>query len=157
MTIFIVALAAVLVGVDQWLKIWALEHLAGQASVPLVPHLLQLTYVENRGAAFGVFQGKVEILSILTGAVLVAILIALLLGKFRHNLLLISVGLILAGGFGNLIDRLFRGFVVDYLDISPLFSFPVFNFADCCVVIGTFLMLIYLLFLEGKVKEPTNE
>ena len=60
------------------------------------------------------------------------------------------VALIIAGGIGNLIDRILRGFVVDYLDISPLFNFPVFNLADCCVVIGTFLLMLYLFCLEGR-------
>ena len=54
-------------------------------------------------------------------------------------------GLIVAGGLGNLIDRIFRAFVVDYLDVSPLFHFPVFNFADCCVVVGTILLAVWLL------------
>lgn len=147
--IFVLIAMVALVAIDQWLKIWMLQHLATSgASIPLIPGLLQLTYVENRGAAFGIFQGKVAILSVLTGAVLVAILIALILGKFKSPLIHWSLCLILAGGFGNLFDRIFRGFVVDYLDISPLFQFPVFNFADCCVVIGTVLLLIYLFFFD---------
>ncbi len=146
----VVASAAILTAIDQMLKIWILENLAGQPSRLLIPGLLQLTYVENRGAAFGIFQGKTGLLSVLTGIVLLAVLIAVLMGKFKNRFLLCCISLILAGGVGNLIDRVSRGFVVDYLDISPLFSFPVFNFADCCVVVGTILLLIYLLFFEGR-------
>ena len=81
----------------------------------------------------------------------------LLMGKFKSRLNLWSIGLIIAGGTGNLIDRIFRNFVVDYLDISPWFHFPVFNFADCCVVVGTILLMIYLLFFEDKEKKNTSQ
>ena len=151
MTVSLILLsAAALVIVDQLLKIWVLGTLVGAPSVTLIPGLLQLTYVENRGAAFGIFQGKTQLLSIVTGIVLAGIIVALVMGKFKHKLVLWSMGLIISGGVGNLIDRVFRTFVVDYLDISPLFNFPVFNFADCCVVIGTGLLLVYLLFFEEK-------
>ena len=146
----VLAVSAFLVAVDQLLKVWALQTLAGGPSILVIPGLLQFTYVENRGAAFGIFQGKTQLLSIVTGIVLAGIIVALVMGKFKHKLVLWSMGLIIAGGVGNLIDRVFRTFVVDYLDISPLFNFPVFNFADCCVVIGTGLLLVYLLFFEEK-------
>ena len=160
MSIVVLMASAVLVVIDQLIKSWALNTLAGASSVVVIPGLLQLTYVENRGAAFGIFQGKVGLLSIITMAVLIVAIFLLLTGKLKHRLLIWSVGLIIAGGAGNLIDRLTRTFVVDYLDISPLFQFPVFNFADCCVVVGTCLLAIYLLFFDGKgIKkaEPPHE
>jgi signal peptidase II len=61
--------------------------------------------------------------------------------------------LVVAGGLGNLIDRVRQGFVVDYLDFSALFGFPVFNLADCCVVVGTILLLIYVFRLEYREKK----
>lgn len=160
----IVALSACagLVIVDQLLKIWVLSSLAGLgSSVMLIPGLLQLTYVENRGAAFGIMQGRVGILSLLTLAVII-FCIVLLIRKVHNRMAATSLALIVAGGLGNLIDRVFRGFVVDFLDVSPLFSFPVFNFADCCVVIGTILLLIYLFFFDETAKkkdkaEPPTE
>jgi signal peptidase II len=157
MALLILMMSGVLVVIDQLLKIWMLGHLAGSPSIMIIPGLLQLTYVENRGAAFGIFQGKVGILSVLTLAVIITAIILLLMGKFKPKMVLWSVGLIIAGGTGNLIDRMFRTFVVDYLDISPWFNFPVFNFADCCVVIGTSLLLIYLLFFEGKESKKLPE
>lgn len=141
--------AAGLIAVDQILKAWMLELLSG-GPIMLIPGLLQLTYVENRGAAFGIFQGRVQILSIITAVVLIAAVVLLLMGKFKHPVELWSIGLIIAGGAGNLIDRIARGFVIDYLDISPLFSFPVFNLADCCVVVGTCVLAFYLIMIDGK-------
>lgn len=153
MKIIVLAVSTLLVGIDQLIKFWILEHLAGNPSVTLLPGLLQLTYVENRGAAFGIFQGRVGMLSVVTIAVIIGLLIALMMDIFKNRLCIWSMGLIIAGGVGNLIDRMWRGFVVDYLDISPLFRFPVFNFADCCVVIGTVLLLIYILFFEDGKKQ----
>lgn len=149
--VFVLGTAALLIAADQLLKIWVLDTLAGGPSRMLIPGFLQLTYVENRGAAFGIFQGRVGLLSIFTVIVIAAIAYLLIRGKFNGNKLIMwCSGLLIAGGIGNLIDRLFRGFVVDYLDISPLFYFPVFNLADCCVVVGTFLIMIYFLFFENK-------
>ena len=139
-----------LVAADQLFKLLVLRFLAGGPSVMVIPGLLQLTYVENRGAAFGIFQGRVGLLSLVTLAVLIALAVFLVRGSVRHPAGRWSFCLILAGGFGNLIDRVFRGFVVDYLDVSPLFSFPVFNFADCCVVCGSILLVLYFLWWEGK-------
>lgn len=153
----VLAVSVLLIVVDQMLKIWVLNSLAGGPSVMLIPGLLQLTYVENRGAAFGIMQGRIGLLSIVTLAVLIGLLVALIKGMFHGKVMIWSIGLIFAGGVGNLIDRVTRAFVVDYLDISPLFNFPVFNFADCCVVIGTFMLVIYILFFEGKDKENRGQ
>lgn len=155
--VVVLMMSGFLVIIDQIIKYWVLENLVGSSSIVVIPGLLQLTYVENRGAAFGIFQGKVGILSILTLAVIVIAIVMLLMGKFKSGLNLWSIGLIIAGGTGNLIDRIFRNFVVDYLDISPWFHFPVFNFADCCVVVGTILLMIYLLFFEDKEKKNTSQ
>ena len=70
--------------------------------------------------------------------------------------MVISIVLIIAGGAGNLFDRIFRGFVVDYFEVK-LFNFAVFNFADCCVVIGAIMLLFYTIFLDKTKKEVINE
>jgi signal peptidase II len=145
--------AAVLVVVDQLIKQWGLNVLREKISVEVIPGLFNLTYVENRGAAFGVFQGQTLMLSVVTEALLLAIAAAVALDKCKPDYLLWSISLGLAGGVGNLVDRVSRGFVVDYLDFSALFGFPVFNFADCLVVIATALVLFYFLALEPKTKQ----
>ena len=140
----------VLILVDQIIKIWAFQSLSQIGSVLVIPHLLRFTYVENFGAAFGILQQKRWLLIGITVAVLAFLVWTLLSKKVTEKPMIWSFALIVAGGAGNLIDRVQRGFVVDYLDVSPLFSFPVFNFADCCVVIGTALMIFYILVLEPK-------
>jgi len=151
--IIALVVAALLVGVDQLIKKWALAVLEARGSIEIIPNLFNLTYIENRGAAFGIFQGKTEFLSILVALVLIAALIFLFSDKLQSNFLIWAVALVIAGGAGNLIDRVALGFVVDYLDFSALFGFPVFNFADCCVVVGTALILIYVLFIDRYTGE----
>lgn len=153
--LFFLLLAGFLVVVDQVAKLKVLELLLPIGRHEVISGFFSLTYVENRGAAFGILQGRTQLLAIVTGIVLVALMVFLLVGKMG-NLALWAVTLILAGGTGNLIDRIYRGYVVDYLDFSALFGFPVFNFADCCVVVGTFLLLLSILLhdrTQAKAKQ----
>ncbi len=156
MAIFALILSVILLALDQLIKWWAVNSLASVGSITVIPHLLNFTYVENYGAAFGILQDKRLLLVLLTGSILGAAVYLLLSGKIKGKMLSMSVSLILAGGTGNLLDRIFRGFVVDYLDINPLFSYPVFNFADCCVVIGTGILVVYLLFFEDRDKKKAQ-
>ncbi|WRS28119.1 signal peptidase II [Oscillospiraceae bacterium MB08-C2-2] len=147
-------ITAALIGIDQLLKKWAVEALASKITIPVIPRVFSLTYVENRGAAFGFLQGRAGILAVFTGAILAVMAFLLFAGRLKGRRLISGAVLILAGGVGNLIDRASQGFVVDYLDVSPLISFPVFNFADCCVVIGTGLLAWYLISSEISSHNP---
>ena len=149
------AVAAVFVGLDQWIKAWAVGGLTQQITV--IPGLFYLTYVENTGAAFGIFQGHTFALGIFSLVISAAILVFLLSGKVNEFSLIWGLSLILSGGVGNLIDRLARGFVIDYLDFSALFNFPVFNLADCLVVVGTAIVIFHILFLDGKKKPDESD
>ncbi len=139
--------AALLVAADQLIKYLVLESLTKVATLPLIEGVLHLTYVENRGAAFGIFQGQRWILIGVTGVVLLAAIVFLLSGKLTERLMIWGVALIISGGIGNLIDRIARGFVVDYVDFR-LINFYVFNLADACVCIGVGLVILYILIIE---------
>ena len=145
--------AAALVGLDQLVKAWAYAGLDERITV--IPGLFYLTYLENTGAAFGLFQGRAFVLGLVSIVILAFVLYLLLSGKAKGRVLIWGLCLVLAGGVGNLIDRLARGFVIDYLDFSALFGFPIFNLADCFVVVGTVLMMVHILFFEGK-KKPVD-
>lgn len=152
------ASAGILALIDQLIKNRVVDLMTlGGESITVIPGLLQLTYIHNTGGAYGLFAGNMKILAALTAVVIVAAVFLMLSGKVEHPLALWSLGLIIGGGVGNLIDRIFRVAVVDYLDVSPLFSFPVFNFADCCVVVGTILLIIYVVFIDGKRKPEQAE
>ena len=144
------ACSALLVGLDQLFKYLAIVYLSNDIlTYPIIQDVFHLTYVENRGAAFSILEGKQFFLVGLTSAILIAICVIVLMGKVKSKFLLVAASLIIGGGFGNLVDRIFRGFVVDYLDFR-IINFAVFNLADCCVVIGTGLIMIYILFIDGK-------
>lgn len=132
---------------DHLCKYWAILNLMGQKSRVLIPALLDLTYVENTGAAFGILSGHPILLAVLSVIILVGITVYTLKKERRHPVFMIAVAMIVSGAVGNLIDRVFRGYVVDFLEFS-FFTFPVFNLADCLVVVGVCLLAIQVLFLE---------
>lgn len=153
----IYAAIAALVGVDQWIKLWAIEHLQGQPSRSFLPigdfDWMHLTYTENTGAAFSMLSGS-RVFLIAFPLVMILICAVLMHRLHReHRWVLFALPLTMAGGIGNLIDRIFRGgAVVDYLDLQ-LFDFAIFNFADCCVTVGVAAVIFCVLFLEKE--EPT--
>lgn len=153
--IFYLLLSAVLVGLDYLVKQWAAGTLKPVTSMDIIPNVLSLYYHENYGAAFGILQQKRFFLVTVTAVVIVVLVGAILLKKVRGPLLLTSLSLIIAGGVGNLIDRVTLGYVIDYIYFEPI-NFPIFNLADCCVVMGTGLLAFYILFIEGKTK-PTPD
>ncbi len=140
-------LGILLVVADQLTKYWAKNALANGATVDFIPHVMDFVYVENRGAAFGILQDTRWLLIGLTVVVLGLLLFYAFQTKKRHPVFLLSVALIVAGGIGNLIDRLFFGYVTDFLHLLFM-EFPCFNLADVCVCVGGALIVIYLLFLD---------
>ncbi len=151
-----------LAAIDQLIKYWAIHVLQPLGTMPFLHigslEILDLTYLENDGAVFSSFSGMRWFLIVVTVALMVFCVYWLIRHGDRSRLLTSSLILIVGGGIGNLIDRLFRGgLVVDYLEVK-LFRFAVFNFADCCVVIGVILFAIYFLFIEPKLdKEKKAE
>ncbi len=136
---------AVLVAIDQFIKLLVIEHLEPIGSLPLIDGFIQLKYAENTGAAFGSFSGKTSFLSIFTFVIIIAGIIYLLGKKRKVDVEYVCITLIISGGLGNLIDRVFRGFVVDY--IEPLFiDFAIFNFADILVTCSCIFLVIWLLY-----------
>lgn len=143
---------AALVAIDQIIKLLVIEHLEPIGSLTLIDGFIQLNYAENTGAAFGSFSGKTTFLSIFTLAIIVLGFCYLFAKKRRVDVEYVCISLIIAGGLGNLIDRIFRGFVVDY--IEPLFvDFAIFNFADIlvtCSCIALVIWLMYEIYRENK-------
>ena len=137
-----------LVGIDQLSKILALKYLKSVESIPIIQNMFHLTYVENRGAAFGMFQNNQIIFVIV--ALIASIYGLYYLHKNKVNILgKVSILLIISGALGNLIDRVRLGFVVDYFDFRIIWEY-VFNVGDIFVVLGTILLCIYILFYEDN-------
>lgn len=148
----IAGMIVALVGIDQWIKYWAMTSLKEIGTIPLINGVFHLTYVENTGSAGGILAGKQIFLIGITSIMILGMAYLLIRKKIPGKFLPWVVGLIIAGGIGNLIDRVARRFVVDYLDFCWI-RFPVFNFADCCVVVGIFIVAGFIFFSEQK-KDP---
>lgn len=146
-----ILIAILLLSIDQASKLWARNSLADIGSIPIIENFLHLTYVENRGAAFGMLHGKIILFLIAT------IIAILLLIKYAHSqkqnkhskYLNIIVAFIIAGAMGNLIDRAFLGFVTDMIDFRGIWVF-VFNIADCYVVCGTLALMYYMFRFDSQ-------
>lgn len=138
--------------IDQYTKyIVDTNFILGESS-PVIEDFFNLTYVQNRGMAFGLFQGKIDIVSILA-LIAIVIIMGYFIKNFKKTSILerIAYTMIFSGAIGNLIDRFLRGFVIDMLDFRGVWSF-VFNFADVWINIGVILIIIEYIFF-GKKKE----
>lgn len=146
---WIISLIFVVVAVlvDQGTKYLAVHYLKGGDPVPLIKGVFQLNYLENRGAAFGIMQGRQMFFVVCT--VLITILILYLYARMpftpKYRPLRICAALVWAGAAGNMIDRVRLDYVVDFFDFC-LINFPIFNVADCYVVIACFLFAALILF-----------
>ena len=144
--VFNLLAAAALIGIDQAIKLWATNVLQPVGAMPLIPHVVELQFVLNPGMAFSLLSGKQLFLIIATSAALLAVAYGLFFrsrGKYLQQAALL---LILAGGIGNLIDRVLNGEVVDYINLLFM-RFAVFNFADICVCVGVALWVL-VIFLD---------
>ena len=144
-------LTVALVALDQLVKYLVLQNIAPGVQVPFIPHILGLTYVENTGAAFSLFEEHTWVLTLISLVMSVVLLLALVKKFFRHPLGRVCLTLVLAGAVGNLIDRAFRGYVVDMFNVLFM-NFAVFNVADICLVVGSIAAALYYLFLMDKLE-----
>ncbi len=152
--LYFLTFAAILV-IDIASKLLMIEWLKPNFSVPIWENVFHLTYVENRGAAFGIFQGGTAFFIVFTVVILALIAYAIKKYGRESNLLSFSLVFIAGGAVGNLIDRIFRGFVVDFFDFC-LINFPVFNIADIFVCVGAALMIVFVVFFDGKEKKDCD-
>lgn len=136
--------AAILVLIDQILKLIVSLNVSPNDIVTIIPHILDVTYVENNGAAFGIMQGFTWLFSVITLLVVAGFIYIIVTKKINNKLFCMSAILIMGGAVGNLIDRIFRGYVIDYLQLS--FFSPICNFADYCLTVGAALLIIYIIF-----------
>lgn len=155
----LLSLGAVVLGIlaDYLTKLLAVARLKGEDPVPLIPSVLRFSYVENPGAAWGMFANHRWVFMVFS-AVAIAAIVVYLVRRDPPLLLCVSLSLILSGGIGNMIDRTFRGAVVDMIEFY-LFPFPVFNVADCLVVVGAGLLLFWLIrdTVREQKKRKQNE
>lgn len=160
MLIVMIILAALLVGADQLIKVWAVNELSGSGvSREFIKlgnrEIVNLTYTENTGAAFSIMSGKQWFTIGFAAAAMILFIIYILKNYRNSRPAMIFSAMIVGGGIGNLTDRIRIGYVVDYIEVR-LFRFAIFNFADICVTVGVFLLLVYCLVIFKKEKSAAD-
>ncbi len=140
-----IILSVLVLALDMLTKRLAVFFLEGGGSVPILQGILHFTYVENTGVAFGMLQDRRIIFITVSLAVLVVLGLYFYKTKRRDRFLKFGTALVFSGAVGNLIERVFNGYVVDFIDFR-LINFPVFNVADIAVCVGAVLLLLHFLF-----------
>lgn len=157
--IFASIMCIILIGVDQITKLIALNNLKPIGSITVIQGFMDFTFVENRGVAFGMFSGKMWL--ILSVTTIISLGLVWYYGRLpktaEYFWVRKSLILIFSGAIGNIIDRTFRGYVVDFLEFT-FFQWPVFNMADCYVVVGAVVLMILIIFvIEEDTKDIEKE
>lgn len=156
-----VILSVVLVIADQLTKALTVKNIPFEESINVISGILSFTYIKNSGAAWGIFSGGRYFFIIFTALVLIALTFVIIKKRTANKIFNLAISLIYAGAIGNFLDRIFRhGNVVDMIKLDFI-NYPVFNFADCCVVIGAVLLCAYIVFYydadKARKKEKTAE
>ena len=146
------AIAASVIAADQATKYAAEKALCDIETFPLIRGVLHFTYVENRGAAFGMLSDKRWIFLVLSSVALVAMAVFAVINRNGRMMTNVAVAMIFGGGVGNMIDRFANGFVVDFIDFR-LINFWVFNVAESFVCIGCGLLILSLILGEIKSRK----
>lgn len=156
MTMILVLIGIILgsVGLDQLTKLLAVQYLKPIGSYPLWQNVLHLTYVENRGAAFGMLSNQRWVFMVFSTIAIVGLSVYLFRFCKESKWVKVALAMIIGGGIGNMIDRIALGYVVDFVDFT-LIHFPVFNVADSFVSVGAVMLVIR--FVRSMVTEYRNE
>ncbi|MBQ5970704.1 MAG: signal peptidase II [Clostridia bacterium] len=151
-------IVAALTGADQWIKYAVTRDLAPNGVRMLIPGVLQAHYAENDGAMMGL-PGKRSVMIVAAVLVLAVLLYIVFSKKLKPGFLYGCLTIVIAGGLGNIIDRLRFGYVVDYIEVLFV-DFYIFNFADCLITVGAFAILFYqiadLIRSGRRQKEPAD-
>ncbi len=155
--IYIIIAIAVFV-LDFVTKLIAVNNLMPLKSVSIINNLLDFTYVENRGIAFGLFGGG-RLIFIIVSVIIIALILWILFSTQKEKRTLplkLGSALVISGAVGNLVERVFKGYVVDFIDVN-IFNFPVFNIADIAVCVGAAFLVFYFVFQDKKTEDSADE
>lgn len=153
--ISIILITLITLVIDQTSKYLILLNMKEYESIPIIKNFFKITFMKNTGAAFSFLEGNVPLIIIVTSIIIIFILryIKITNPKRQEK---IFYSLIIGGAFGNLIDRIVHGYVIDFLDFNLFgYNYPVFNIADISIVVGIFSLII-LSIIESRSEYETN-
>lgn len=149
-------IVVLIIAVDQLSKYWIVNNIGIRDSISVIPKIIDFVYVKNTGAAFSFLSDKnygIVILSCISILFCIGVILFMIKYRPKHKLLNISLALMLSGAIGNVIDRIFKGYVVDFIEMIFI-DFPVINIADIAITFGAAMIIIYVLFFD---KSKNNE
>ena len=155
MLIIYIAIILIIPIIAQGIRLIVESNIKPEGFIPVIPGVFSLTYSENRGVAFGLFQDGTVFFAVTTSIVIIVFSILLFKNYKKSKLFSTAAALIIGGGLGNLFERIFLGYVVDYLSLS--FFSPICNFADYCITAGTICLIVYLLFYSDFLKDDKKK
>ena len=144
MTVVLIAVIAAVIGLDQLTKWLTVVNLAEYESFPVWQDVFHFTYVKNTGMAFGMLKDHRWVFMVFSTIAIVALIVYLFRFRPESRWMQISMAMIIGGGIGNMIDRIFLGYVIDFIDVT-LINFAVFNVADSFVCVGAGIMIVCLI------------
>ena len=132
--------------IDQFIKFLVVNNMKLGSIITVIPNFFEIYYLQNKGAAFSSFMGMRYILILISFIIFFGLMTHIKKNNITKKVEIISLGLIMGGLIGNLIDRILYGYVIDYLAFTFFgYSFAVFNFADSLIVIGVILLVIEII------------
>ena len=147
-------ISILIIAADQLTKYLVVSNMAvGDTAFSL--GLFDITYVKNEGAAFSMLSGRMSLLSIISIVFCIAVIVYWIKKKPTHPLLCTSLMMMFSGAFANAIDRILRGFVVDFIH-TTFINFPVFNIADIAITVGAGLLILYEILFDKEDKNANN-
>ena len=150
--IFCLIVAVLAVVLDQLSKYLAVAYLMDIDTFPVIKNVLHFTYVENRGAAFGMLSEHRWVFMVLSVVGIIALVVWLALSKVKSRWMQCAIALVVGGGIGNMIDRVRLEYVIDFIDCRFI-DFYVFNIADSCVCVGCAMVMLAVIIEEVKEKK----
>lgn len=156
MTIALIAIMIGIIGLDQLTKWLTVVYMTEGQSIPLWQDVLHLTFYKNPGAAFGILDEPNQrwIFLVFSSVAIIGLLVYLFFFRPKSRFIQVTLAMIVGGGIGNMIDRIYLGYVIDFIDVE-LINFAIFNVADSFVTVGAFMLIGYLLW--DMIREMKHE
>lgn len=145
-------LAAAIIIADQLAKLAVVTKIGMAQTVRVIPNIFDFVYVKNTGAAFSILSNMTWLLSAISLLFCAGVVLLFIFQMPKNKFVCLSLSMMFAGALGNAIDRVFRGYVVDFIRLS-FFDFPVFNIADISITLGAALLIISIILLDKKEKK----
>lgn len=151
--LYLIIIAAVLL--DRISKILIVGNMVVYESFPVIDGVLNFTYVKNTGAAFSMLSSGNMFFAVLSAVVIIGALVFLHYKKYKNKFMLAYAGMIIGGAAGNLFDRIYYKYVIDFIDVQFV-KFAVFNIADCFIVVGCILLAAWIMLYDSKSKKEVS-